>query len=83
MVGGAVLLLLGALFVCMIWCYRNALDIAIAIIDAAADFLIDTKRIILVSIGYFFVSFLCFMIWVVAEFSMLGMNDFVKGSDGP
>lgn len=79
---GVVLLILGALFLCALWCRRNSLEIAIAVVDAAADFLIATKRIILVSIFYFFVSFLCFLIWIVAEFSMLGMNEFKKGT-GP
>jgi len=63
-----------------LWCYRNELDIAIAVVDAAADFLIDTKRVILVSIGYFVISFGTFIIWVFAEMSFYGLNNFEKAS---
>lgn len=31
------------------------------------------------SMFYFVISFIAFLIWVVAEFSLLGMNDFSKG----
>merc|ERR1712166_84158 len=56
MIGGGILLFMGLIFVCMIWCNRTSLETAIAIIDASADFFIDTKRLILVSIMYFFVA---------------------------
>jgi flagellar biogenesis protein FliO len=79
MIGGVVLLLCGALLLCQIWCYRNSLETAIAIIDATADFFIATKRIVIMSMMYFVISFVAFLIWVVAEFSLLGMNDFSKG----
>lgn len=32
------------------------------------------------SMFYFVISFIAFLIWVVAEFSLLGMNDFSKGA---
>jgi len=63
---GAIFLIFGACFLAGLCCYRKSLETAIAIIDAAADFLMDTKRIIIVSILYSFVSFFCFLIWIIA-----------------
>lgn len=80
MLGGAVMVLMGLFFCCMLWCYRSSLETAIAIIDAAADFFIATKRLILVSVMYFMLSVVLFLVWALAEFSLLGMNEIKPGS---
>jgi hypothetical protein len=80
MLGGAVMVLMGLFFCCMLWCYRSSLETAIAIIDAAADFFIATKRLILVSVMYFMLSVVLFLLWALAEFSLLGMNEIKPGS---
>jgi|APSaa5957512535_1039671.scaffolds.fasta_scaffold45781_2 hypothetical protein len=41
------------IFNCMLYCYRDKLKVAIAVIDAAADYYAATKRMIFVSIFYF------------------------------
>lgn len=77
--GGGGLLFFGLIFSCCLYCNRNSLETAIAIIDASADFFIDTKRIVFVSIFYFFVAMIFFFLWVACEVSALSMNDFTKG----
>jgi hypothetical protein len=49
------LLLMGILFMLAICCFRDSLSIAIDIIDASADFLDDTKKIIGVPVLFFFI----------------------------
>lgn len=41
------------IFNCLLYCYRDKLKVAIAVIDAAADYYAATKRMIFVSIFYF------------------------------
>jgi hypothetical protein len=64
LVTGAVLMVFGLCTACCIWCNRTSLETAIAIIDASADFMIDTKRLILVSVYYFFLTMIFFFMWV-------------------
>ncbi len=40
--------------------------VAIAVIETAADYFADTKRIIFVPMLYFFIGILCFVGWVGA-----------------
>jgi len=75
---GGILIVLGLCTLLCLWCYRKSLETAIAIIDATADFLIDTKRLILVSIWSFFVTMVIFFLWlfaVASVFSMVEFND--------
>lgn len=76
MVSGAILLVFGLLFMLCLYCYRESLKAAIAIIDATADFLIDTKRLILVSIAYFFISMIVFFMFIFAVGSVFSMVEF-------
>ena len=48
-----VLLILGIAFLFAIMCFKNSLKIAIDIIDASADFLNDTKKIVGVPVVVF------------------------------
>lgn len=41
------------IFNCMLYCYRDRLKVAVAVIDAAADYYAATKRLILISLLYF------------------------------
>merc|ERR1712166_1136714 len=68
MIGGGILLFMGLIFVCMIWCNRTSLETAIAIIDA--------KRLILVSIMYFFVAMIIFLAWLTACVFVASMAKF-------
>ena len=63
---GIVLAILSVVFFCML-CYGfRALKTAIDVIDASADFLAGTKRIILVPVLYFFVSLIVIFLWLLA-----------------
>jgi len=54
------------LFGLMVWCQWNALKMAIDVIDASADFLFKTKRIIAVPVMYFFLTVMCVVVWLGA-----------------
>jgi len=78
LIGGAILIVMGLITLCMLWCNRTSLETAIAIIDASADFFIDTKRLILVSIMYFFISMIFFIFWLGALACVVSLSEFVK-----
>ena len=62
------------LFNAMMWCYWSKLQVAIAIIDSAADFLVATKRISLVTILYFIVGSIFFILWGVGFIGIVSTN---------
>jgi hypothetical protein len=71
------------LFNCMMWCYWTKMKIAIAIIDSAADFMVATKRISLVTILYFFVGAFVFILWGVGFIGVVSTNvSIVDNGDG-
>jgi hypothetical protein len=59
------------IFCILIYCGFNSLRIAINVIDASADFLAKTKRIIFVPVFYFVLTAIIASIWV---FCMLAIN---------
>jgi len=68
------------LFACCVFCGWKSLKLAIDVIDASADFLFKTKRIILVPIFYFFVTMLIVFLWLGVLVSVLSMNKIEAGS---
>ena len=50
----------------MIICTFQSLRVAIAVIETAADFFADTKRIIFVPVLYFFIGISIFVMWIAA-----------------
>ena len=58
------------IFNLMLWCYWSKLQIAIAVIDSTADFMVATKRISFVTIFYFIWSFILLVIW---GFGLIGI----------
>lgn len=72
------------IFACQIWCYRDSLETAIAIVDATADFFMATKRVVFVSLMYFMLSLSLLVPWIIGELSLVMLNDFddplVKGT---
>jgi len=52
----------------------NSLKIAIDVIDASADFLAKTKRVILVPVLYFFVNLVAVLVWLAAFISVTTMK---------
>lgn len=63
---GIAILLSGLLFNLMLWCYWTAMKVAIAIVDATADFFLATKRLVFVSIFYFFVMIMVFSFFLMS-----------------
>lgn len=66
--------LLSCLFLTCIICGFRSLKLAIDVIDAAADFLADTKRILLVPVLYFFLTIIVFFVWLAAYLNVASMN---------
>jgi len=61
-------------FALCITCGFKSLKLAIDVIDASADFLATTKRIIFVPILYFFLTLFVVLIWVSAFACVASMN---------
>lgn len=61
-------------FLCCICINMQSLKLAIDVIDASADFLNGTKRIILVPIFYFFVTLIFVLVWIGAAGCVISMN---------
>jgi len=81
LVGGIVLGLFGILFLIALVCGFHQLKIAIDVIDASADFLRKTKRIILVPVVYFFLQVIVVMTWMFAMCCIWSTGD-ITASDG-
>jgi hypothetical protein len=58
----------------MVCCFFRSLKIAIDVIDASADFLAKTKRVILVPVLYFFVIMLLIIGWLPAMMCIISMS---------
>lgn len=74
-IGFGVTLACFLLFNCMMWCYWSKMKVAIAVIDATADFMVATKRMAFVTVFYFFVGVLVFIIWGVGFVGVIAMNE--------
>ena len=72
---GCVLGICALIYVLVMWCYWKNVETAIAIIDATADFYAATKRIVLVSMFYFFVTAVIMLLWAVAIGGIISLND--------
>lgn len=74
MFGAIFIAILALIFNCMLYCYRDKLKVAIAVIDAAADYYAATKRMILVSIFYFAIKIAFFVGFVASVAMLFSMN---------
>jgi len=59
----------------MLICGFNQLKIAIDVVDASADFLRKTKRVILVPVVYFFAQVLVVLVWMFAMICVWSIGD--------
>ena len=66
--------IIATLFLCCLICGWRSLKLAIDVIDASADFLYKTKRIILVPILYFLITLLVIFLWLGSFMCVLSMN---------
>jgi len=63
------------LFNCLMYCSWSKMKVAIAVIDSAADFMTATKRMAFVTIFYFFVGVIVFVIWGVGAIGVVAINE--------
>lgn len=72
------------LFNCMMWCYWSKLQVAIAVIDSTADFMVATKRLSFVTIYYFFMTLIVLLMWGFGLIGVIAMNKIepVQNSNG-
>jgi hypothetical protein len=71
------LLVFGLLYNMVLWCYWTTMKIAIALVDATADFFAATKRVIFVSCFYFFVTLIVTLFWLVGMSLVATLNPIV------
>lgn len=81
-IGAGVAALSLLLFNCLLCCYWSKVQVAIAVIDATADFMVATKRLAFVSMAYFFVSIIYLVFWSVAAIGVVSMNEITANADG-
>jgi len=64
-----------ATFALAVVCGWKSLKLAIDVIDASADFLYKTKRVVAVPIIYFFVTLVVAFVWLGMLFCVVSMNE--------
>lgn len=83
MAGAIILGLLALCFLLCMICEFQSLKLAIDVIDASADFLVGTKRIIIVPIVHFFMSVVVIIIWIYAFTYVISLNKVVANTAIP
>lgn len=63
------------IFNCMLWCFWSKLQVAIAVIDATADYMAGTKRIALVSVYYFLLALIVLLLGGFGIVGTVAMNE--------
>jgi heme/copper-type cytochrome/quinol oxidase subunit 4 len=77
------LMILALIMLCLICCFRKQIKSAIQIIDAAADMLRDTKKLMLINSVFFIVTVLAFVIWAFAFICLMSMGDITASQTIP
>jgi len=81
MAAGIVFAILAFIFLLLVWCGFSSLRTAINVIDASADFLAKTKRIIGVPILYFFLTVIFVMIWLGCMLAINSIGDITADNE--
>jgi len=76
MAASVVGIILFIVFNVILYCKWKNIKIAIAVIDATADFFMNTARINLVSAGYFMLCAIWFVIWLALVIGTLGIAEY-------
>lgn len=76
-----VLLIVTLIFFCMLCISYKQLQTAIDVVDAAADFLNGTKRMIAISFGFFVVTGVVILVWIFAVTCILSMGEITAKPD--
>lgn len=80
MIGTILFGILAAGFFCCVCCGRKSLKLAIDVIDASADFLAGTKRILVIPGIFFLAQIICVLVWIGAMICVASMNE-IKASE--
>lgn len=67
--------ILAAIYLLVMLCALSSLRVAIAVIETAADYFADTKRIIFVPLLYFTIGIITFAMWVFALICVASIGD--------
>jgi hypothetical protein len=71
-------------FNCLLWCYWTQLKVAIAVLDATADFMASTKRMFFVSVFGWVLILVTVLVWAAGVACVVSLNDITaKGIDYP
>ena len=71
-------------FNCMLWCYWTQIKVAIAVVDASADFMASTKRMFFVSIYGWILILITVLVWAAGVGCVVSLNNITaKGVDYP
>lgn len=81
--GGVTLAIFGLIFMCLVCCYWRKIGEAASVIDAAADMLRDTKRLMFVNVLFFVLTILIIVIWVYGLLGLLSMGEITPNSKIP
>lgn len=79
--GGIVLGLLALIMLIMLFCGFNQLKIAIDVVDAAADFIRKTKRIVSIPVVYFVFQVVVVLVWFFAMICIWSIGDIKAAGD--
>jgi hypothetical protein len=72
---------IAGLYLLAMICMCKTLIISIAILEAAADFVGSTFRIISVPIIFFFINVAVFFLWIVAAVCVFSVGEITPGTD--
>ena len=81
--GGCILLGFGLIFSLVLYGLWDKVQAGIAIIDAAADFFANTKRLVIVSLAYSLATFAVIALWGVGFIFVVSMSEITVSSDTP
>lgn len=80
LIAGIVMVVVFLVFNMFLCCFWKQVEVAIAVLDATADFFAATKRVALVAVFYFLVSIVMFVGWIAAIGGVVSLND-IHASD--
>ena len=71
---------LSGVYFLVVLCNWRSLKVAVATIETAADYVADTKRIILVPLIFFIIGIVTFMSWLMALICVASIGDITSSS---
>lgn len=73
--GAVLFLVLFVILNLLLYCKWSDVKVAIAVVDAAADFAVATKRLVFVTFTTFIVGFLFMVLWFFGFINVISLND--------